>query len=100
MYLAVAQSSGSLVGYVLGTTHPAFYANGSVAWVEEIMVEESLRRQGVGRLLMERFEGWARTRNCRLVALATRRAADFYKGIGYAESATYFKKALEPARGI
>ena len=96
MHLAVAESSGALVGYVLGTSHPAFYASGPVAWVEEIMVREDFRRQGLGRRLMEAFEGWAAGRECRLVALATRRAAGFYQGIGYAESATYFRKVLRP----
>ena len=73
MYLAVAQSSDVIVGYVLGTAHPTFYASGHVAWVEEIMVKEGFRREGVGRLLMEHFESWAKSRGCRLVALATRR---------------------------
>ena len=43
---------------------------------------------------MTRFEAWAAARGCRLVALATRRAAAFYGAIGYEESATYFRKIL------
>jgi GNAT superfamily N-acetyltransferase len=97
MYLAVAQSSDVIVGYVLGTAHPTFYASGHVAWVEEIMVKEAVRREGVGRLLMENFESWAKSRGCRLVALATRRAAEFYKCLGYIESATYFRKIIRDA---
>ncbi|MBV8485090.1 MAG: GNAT family N-acetyltransferase [Verrucomicrobia bacterium] len=98
MYLAVAQSSEAVVGYVLGTAHPTFYAGGHVAWVEEIMVKEGLRRKGVGRLLMKNFETWAKSRDCRLVALATRRAAEFYKCLGYTESATYFRKVIQDAQ--
>ena len=30
----------------------------------------------------------------KLVALATRRAAEFYRSVGYEESATYFRKLL------
>jgi GNAT superfamily N-acetyltransferase len=86
MHLAVAQSSEAIIGYVLGIAHPTFYASGHVAWVEQIMVKESLRRRGVGRLLMKNFESWAKSRDCRLVALATRRAAEFYKCLGYTES--------------
>ena len=82
------------VGYCLGFAHPAFYANGSVAWVEEIMVREDMRGQAVGRRLMEAFEEWAAGRGCRLVALATRRAAPFYAALGYEESAAYFRKLL------
>jgi GNAT superfamily N-acetyltransferase len=65
-----------------------------VAWVEEIMVSEALRRQGIGQLLMQEFEAWAVARGCKLVALATRRAAVFYQALGYEESATYFRKLL------
>jgi GNAT superfamily N-acetyltransferase len=93
-FIAVASDAGQVVGYVLGFDHPTFYANGRVAWVEELMVSENVRRRGVGRQLMESFEQWARSRQSKLIALATRRAAEFYKGIGYDESATYFRKLL------
>jgi len=62
--------------------------------VEEIMVSEDVRRRGVGRELMESFEHWARSRRSKLIGLATRRAAPFYKSIGYDESATYFRRLL------
>ena len=94
MHLAVAQSGDDIIGYVLGTAHPTFYASGPVAWVEEIMVRDDFRRSGIGKQLMEYFEVWAMAQNCRLVALATRRATDFYQHIGYTESATYFRKLL------
>lgn len=94
MYLAVAKFSETVVGYVLGTAHPAFYASGYVAWVEEIMVNKGYRRNGIGKRLMDEFENWAVSKDCRLIALATRRAAEFYKNLSYAESATYFRKVL------
>lgn len=97
-HLAVAETAQQLVGYVLGFDHYTFFANGRVAWVEEIMVSASLRRQGIGQLLMQEFEAWARARGCKLVALATRRAASFYQAIGYEESAVYFRKLLEVER--
>jgi len=58
------------------------------------MVEEVQRRDGVGRALMAAFEAWAKSRGSRLVGLATRRAAPFYKALGYEESATFFRKLL------
>lgn len=93
-WLAVAEYDGEIVGYCLGFDHYALYANGRVSWVEEITVKESLRRKGIGRALMAVFEAWARSRDSRLVALATRRAAPFYKALGYEESAVYFRKLL------
>jgi GNAT superfamily N-acetyltransferase len=92
--LLVAETDGEVSGYVLGFTHPAFYANGRVAWVEEIAVRPEQRRQRIGALLIEEFERRAFEAGAKLVALATRRAADFYLAIGYEESATYFRKLL------
>lgn len=97
-FLAVAEAgeeaNKEVAGYVLGFDHPAFFANGRVAWVEEIMVGEAFRRQGTGRKLMEAFEAWAAEREVKQIALATRRAAHFYAALGYEESAAYFRKQL------
>jgi len=92
--LLVADGAGSLLGYVLAFEHNTFFANGKVAWVEELMVVEQRRREGIGRKLMQAAEAWARSRGSTLVALATRRAASFYVALGYEESATYFRKVL------
>jgi len=97
-HLAVAETAQQLVGYVLGFAHYTFFANGRVAWVEEIMVSAAFRRQGIGQLLMQEFEAWAVAQGCKLVALATRRAAAFYQALGYEESAVYFRKLLELER--
>ena len=89
-----AEIDGKIIGYCLGFIHPAFYANGKIAWLEEIYVNEKLRKKGVGKLLMSEFESWAKDRDCILCALATRRASEFYTAIGYEDSAVYFKKNL------
>jgi GNAT superfamily N-acetyltransferase len=93
-WLGVAEHAGRLVGYCLGFDHLTFYANGRVSWIEEIMVAESCRRQGVGRALMAELERWARSRGSKLVGLATRRAAPFYDSLGYEASATYYRRTL------
>lgn len=90
--LLVAVSEEEHLGYVLGFDHLTFYANGRVAWVEEVFVRSDQRSTGVGRALMDAFEEWAARRDCALVALATRRAAPFYQALGYEDSATYFRK--------
>lgn len=93
-FLAVAEVDAELVGYVLGSDHWTLFANGRVAWVEEIMVAEASRRQSVGAKLMEAFEEWAKAREAKIIALATRRAASFYEALGFEESAAYFRKRL------
>jgi GNAT superfamily N-acetyltransferase len=92
--LLVAADGDEVLGYLLGFSHITFYANGPVAWVEEILVQPRSRAHGIGRALMEAFEGWAMHRNCAVAALATRRAAPFYAALGYEESASYLRKIL------
>jgi GNAT superfamily N-acetyltransferase len=90
--LLLAVDDAVSIGYVLGFRHLTFYANGPVASVDEILVRGEHRGHGVGRALMAAFEAWARSENCVLIALATRRAAPFYQALGYRESAAYLHK--------
>ena len=92
--LTVATHEARTIGYALGFDHYTLYANGRVAWIEEIMVDEKFRRQGAGEALMKSLEQWAMERGSGLIALATRRAALFYQAIGYEESALYYRKRL------
>jgi GNAT superfamily N-acetyltransferase len=95
-FLAVAVlSTAGIAGYTLASSHLTLFANGPVAWVEELMVSPDWRRGGVGASLMRAAEQWAQEQGAAYLALATRRAADFYEAIGYSESATFFRKALD-----
>jgi GNAT superfamily N-acetyltransferase len=88
-----AALAGDIVGYVLASSHATFFANRSVAWVEELMVAEDVRRTGIGGQLMAAVEEWAQTAGgAAYVSLATRRAATFYEALGYEQSATFFRK--------
>ena len=93
--LLLAVDGQERLGYLLGFRHLTFYANGPVAWVEEVLVRRQDRGRGVGQTLMRAFEHWAARHGCTLIALATRRAAPFYRALGYAESAVYFRKVLD-----
>jgi GNAT superfamily N-acetyltransferase len=92
--LLLAVDGHESIGYLLGFRHLTFYANGPVGWVEEVVVRDQDRGRGIGRVLMDAFEQWAAAEGCALVALATRRAAPFYRALGYEESAAYFRKVL------
>jgi|ERR1035437_559933 GNAT superfamily N-acetyltransferase len=93
--LLVAVRNGQVViGYLLGFVHDAFFANGPVAWIEEMCVSEPQRRRGVGLALEEEFALWAKDQGTKLIALATRRAASFYSALSYEDSATYFRRIL------
>ena len=91
----VAEHESSLVGYLLGFDHVAFFANGRVSGVEELYVIPQQRRRGIGRALMVEFEKWALSRSSAQIVVCTRRAAEFYSAIGYEETATCFRNVLK-----
>jgi predicted N-acetyltransferase YhbS len=92
--LVATDGEAGVVGYLLGQRHVTFHAGGPVLWVEEVMVDADRRRAGVGRSLMAAAEELARAGGVAYVALATRRAGDFYARLGYRESAAYLKKVI------
>lgn len=94
LVLVAEEGDGAVVGYLLAHSHLAFFANGPVVWVEEVMVDEDRRGGGIGRCLMEHAEAWATSIGAAYAALATRRAATFYRALGYEESAVFFRKLL------
>jgi predicted N-acetyltransferase YhbS len=90
----VVAIDADIIGYLLASCHGTFFANGSVVWIEEVMVAKSFRDSGVGRSLMDRAEQRAAAFPAAYVSLASRRSGDFYRKLDYVDSATYFKKDL------
>ena len=91
--LVLVADSDGVIGYLVASLHPTFFANGPVAGIEEVMVAPEHRRTGVGAALMAAAEAWAAERGAGYVSLASRRAGDFYLALGYADSAVFYKKA-------
>jgi GNAT superfamily N-acetyltransferase len=93
------QSDGHVVGWVhvyigqLVVTDPQAEIGG-------LVVDEGYRRRGVGRLLMEQAERWAREKGCWAVHLRSnivrRDAHVFYERIGYSnvKKSRVFRKVL------
>ncbi len=80
--LLLAVDGQERLGYLLGFQHLTFYANGPVAWAEEVVRPRPgpwpRRRPGPDG----RVRAVGRRQGCALVALATRRAAPFYRALG------------------
>lgn len=93
-FLTVAELDEKVVGYLSGYFHNAIYANGLVAYVDEIVIFDSQRHLKIGTLLMKEFEIVAKNKNCILISLATAGARGFYEKIGYETKAGYYKKYL------
>jgi GNAT superfamily N-acetyltransferase len=96
LVLVAETHESTVVGYLLASYHGTFFANGPVAWIEEVMVAQNVRRRGVGSALIASAEAWAEGIPAAYIALASRRAGLFYIRIGYEESAAYFRKTFLP----
>ena len=94
----VAEAGGAVLGYLLAQLQPTFFADAPVAWVQEVVVAADRRGTGgVGRALVRAVEAWAAECGAAYVSLASRRAGDFYRAIGYDASATFYRRAVEGA---
>jgi len=93
--LVGVDTDGQIVGYLLAASHQTFFANGPVVWIEELMVAEHARRGGLGSKLTAEAEAWGQSIGAAYVSLATRRAPEFYRALGYEPSATFFRKVSQ-----
>ncbi|MDR3688159.1 MAG: GNAT family N-acetyltransferase [Fimbriimonas sp.] len=90
LFLVVEEES-TVVGYLLGYVLPTLFANGPVLEIVELVVDEACRGKGLGKQLVDSALTEAWTKGCVEVVVPTRRAGAFYRGLGFAESATHYK---------
>jgi GNAT superfamily N-acetyltransferase len=108
LHVYALHPAGALLGGVVGRTHTLRL------WFEVhlVWVDESYRRQGMGRHLMERAEQEARQRGCQYARVNTSQyqAPGFYTKLGYmlygtlencppGETVSYFWKPLAVTGG-
>jgi ribosomal protein S18 acetylase RimI-like enzyme len=94
-WLLVAVIRNKVVGSVM------IGYEGHRGWINYLAVDPSLRRQGIGRRLMERAEEILRKAGCPKINLqvrsANKQAADFYANLGYLQDEVIsFGKRLDP----
>lgn len=98
----IAEIDGRPVGW-LHATMWELVETGPFVVVGGLVVDRAVRRQGIGRLLMDRAEAWAVEQGCSIVRLwssdARTDAHRFYERLGYSHIKTQysFVKALDPA---
>jgi N-acetylglutamate synthase-like GNAT family acetyltransferase len=97
------RASGQTTGWVHVFVRQLLVADRQ-AEIGGLVVLAGQRGRGVGRLLMERAEGWAWDKGCQAVYVcsnvARKRAPGFYKAMGYDQTKTsrVFWKDLDSAR--
>lgn len=101
-YAVVAEDGEKVVGLVHAYERPALEKPCEVV-VQSLVVDSSLRKAGIGKILMAAAEAWARTRGLTHVVLHMREDRDdaraFYEHLGYRKVATshLMRNALEGA---
>jgi GNAT superfamily N-acetyltransferase len=89
-FAAVAEEGGTIFGLVHAYERPALETAYAVV-VQSLVVDQSVRKTGIGRQLMTAAEAWAKSRGVAQVILHTRvdrdDARSFYERIGYKLSA-------------
>ncbi|MGH2449966.1 MAG: GNAT family N-acetyltransferase [Candidatus Limnocylindria bacterium] len=94
----VADDGGELVGFASASVMPLAHEDGSWCRLSALVVAERLRREGVGRALVEAVEAFARSHGCGLVEVTSgerphREAAHgFYEALGYEEVSKRYLK--------
>ena len=95
-----AKIEGQLVGSLLAVLCEMLFGQcKSFMVVEDVVVDEAYRRNGVGAALMQHIEDYARKNNCSYIMLITDTdrvgSQQFYKSLGYVtDEYCAFKKQL------
>ena len=98
--ILVAKDKGRVIGTLLSSCCEMLFGEcKSFMVVEDVVVDEQYRRQGVGELLMSKVESHAKSRNCSYIMLITDRdrvgSQRFYQSLGYQmDEYCAFKKHL------
>ncbi|MQA11694.1 MAG: GNAT family N-acetyltransferase [Pseudonocardiaceae bacterium] len=87
----VAERYSRAVGYALALRMPTLFAGGTILELQELTVDAPLRGGGLGSALIRAVQASAREGKDVEVTVPTRRAADFYRGLGFHETASYLK---------
>ncbi len=100
-HMVCEDDGGNVVAFCSLHFRPRLNRASDEAWVPDLVVEESARRAGIGRALIEEAERRARARGCHALALESgyRRAEahHLYRGFGMRDEGKFFRKDLGPS---
>ena len=99
MAVLVAEDEGAVIGFASVMAVDVIHVDPPAAMLVALVVAEARRGRGVGRMLAEAAEAWARAHGADRLTLASgharRGAHAFYERIGYEHTARRYAKLLK-----
>jgi len=84
-YAFIAMKAKKIIGFI------KFTITGGVGYLNQLIIGKDMRKKGIGRELIEKFEKICKEKKCHLLYLRTsedhKDALNFYKKLGYRVSA-------------
>ena len=97
-HLIVGEVEDRIVGFCSLSLKNNFWKAGYIGNVDELVVDENYRGQGIGKMLMNRIEEIAISKHCKQIELDSsfhrKEAHHFYENIGFKSRAYLFTKPL------
>lgn len=96
--LVAEDAQGTQLGFIHIVRSEDFFTKEPQGYIADLAVSEDAEGKGVGRMLMERGEAWARAQGYRILALdvfaMNTHARSFYQRLGYVEESVKLIKEL------
>jgi GNAT superfamily N-acetyltransferase len=97
--LLLAENDDQIVALMDLTFRDTFFHGGRTMVIEDLVVDERLRRRGIGRQLVRHAERIAREHGCRAIEVSSSLhrtdAHGFWTSLGYEREAYQFLKPLQ-----
>jgi ribosomal protein S18 acetylase RimI-like enzyme len=85
--VCIAEDDGRVIGLITASLRHTLWHAGPIALIDELVIDEAARDQGVGRALIDTIVGWAREHNASEVEVSTEKdnelAQAFYQHCGF-----------------
>jgi len=98
IYIA-EDETGKRAGFIHLQTQTDYFNNKKVGYISDLAVDSAFEGQGVGRILLDKAEEWARAEGCHLLSLyvfsSNSHARKIYEKLGFNEEVTKYVKPLK-----
>ena len=96
--LIAEEEGGALAGFVHLQTQTDYFSGEKHGYISDLAVDQGFEGQGIGRMLLEAAEDWARTNGYHLLTLyvfaGNTRARQIYEKQGFAQEVIKYVKVI------